>query len=297
LADHLELTGREPARAMRRNLQTFFDRVRWDHGDMEISVLSVGEDPSTATYMRSIERTFGRYQIPVQARNYPADSGAAEFYHDLSELQSDPSLHGVIILKPLPESFTVDFSGPRNLPYVAAVQSHLDLECISPRRIMDLALGYSEMAPPTAGAVLWMLDHNQIPISGRRVVVVGRSGNVGRPIGWLLLQRNATLTYCHSKTTPEQLRQVTRSADILVTATGNPGMITADLVRPGAVVLDAGFSFVGSEVRGDVDFDGVSKVAAAITPVPGGIGPLTNELLAHNLATLVSERYGLKAQG
>lgn len=297
MADHLELTGRGPARALRQDLRTFFDRVRWDHGDMEISALSVGDHPSTATYMRSIERTFGRYQIPVQARNYPADTDAAEFYHDLGELQSDPNLHGVIILKPLPESFTVDFSGPRTLPYVAAVRSHLDLECISPRRIMDLALGYSELAPPTAGAILRMLDHNQILISGRRVVVIGRSGNVGRPAGWLLLQRNATLTYCHSKTTPEQLRQLTRSADILVTAAGNPGMITADLVRPGAVVLDAGFSFVGSEVRGDVDFDGVSKVASAITPVPGGIGPLTNEVLAHNLATLVSERYGLQARG
>lgn len=297
MADHLELTGREPARALRRELMSFFDRVRWDHGDMEIAALSVGDDPVTATYVRSIERTFGRYQIPVQARNYPAGTDAAEFYHDLGELQSDPNLHGVIILKPLPDSFTVDFEGPRTLPYVAAVRSHLDLECISPRRIMDLALGYSELAPPTAGAVLRLLDHSQIPISGRRAVVIGRSGNVGRPIGWLLLQRNATVTYCHSKTTPEQLRQAVRSADILVAATGSPGMVTADLVRPGTVVLDAGFSYVGSEVRGDVDYEAVSKVAAAITPVPGGIGPLTNEVLAHNMATLVSERYGLQAQG
>ena len=297
MPEPLVLAGRGPARELRHDLRKFFEWIRWDHGDMEIAALSVGEDPATETYMRSIERAFGRYQIPVEARAYPADTDAAEFYHDLGELQTNPSLHGVIVLKPLPDSLTVDFGGPRTLPYVEAVQNHLDLECISPRRIMDLALGYSELAPPTAGAVLRILDHYEIPITGKRAVVIGRSGNVGRPIGWLLLQRNATLTYCHSKTTAEQLRQITRSADILVSATGIPGLVTADLVRPGAVVLDAGFTYVGPEVRGDVDYAGVSDVASAITPVPGGIGPLTNELLVHNLAKLVSERYLLQPQG
>ena len=296
MADPLLLAGREPARDLRRNLREFFNWIRWDHGDLEIAALSVGEDPATETYMRSIVRTFSRYQIPVESRNYPSDTDAAEFYHDLGELQSNPSLHGVIVLKPLPQSLTVDLTGPRTLPYVEAVQNHLDLECISPRRIMDLSLGYSELAPPTAGAILRILDHYEIPVAGKRAVVIGRSGNVGRPAGWLLLQRDATLTYCHSKTTVEQLRQVTRSADILVAAAGSPGLITADLVRPGAVVLDAGFTFVDSEIEGDVDFDAVSQVASAITPVPGGIGPLTNELLAHNLAKLVSERYLLEPQ-
>ncbi len=293
MADSVELTGRAPARAMRADLRTFFDRVRWDHGDIEVAALMVGNNQASDTYLRTIERTFGRYQIPVQARTYPLGTDAAEFYHDLRQVQFDPHLHGVIVLKPLPESFALNLEGGRSLPYVATVQSHLDLECISPRRIMDLALGYGELSPPTAGAILRILDHHQIPIAGKRAVVIGRSGNVGRPAGWLLLRRNATLTYCHSMTTPEQLSELTRSADIIVAAAGRPQMVTADLVRPGAVVVDAGFTYIGSEPAGDVAFDEVSKIAAAITPVPGGIGPLTNELLAHNLAILVSERYQL----
>ena len=162
---------------------------------------------------------------------------------------------------------------------------------------MDLSLGYGELAPPTAGAILRILDHHQVQIEGKRAVVIGRSSNVGRPAGWLLLRRNATLSYCHSKTTPDQLRELTRSADILVATTGSPGIVTADLVKPGAVVIDAGYSFVGTKPAGDVAFDEVRRVAGAITPVPGGIGPLTNELLAQNLAVLVSERYRLESVG
>ncbi len=287
------LIGRALARSMRANYQEFFDKVRWDHGDMEIAVLKVGSEAGAETYLRTIQKNFDRYAIPVRAHEFPADVDRDQAYERLRELQTDPHLHGLIVLKPLPEAFAIDLAGGRHLPYLAAVQTHLDLECISPRRIMDLALGLSELAPPTAGAVLRILDHYQIPIAGRRVVVLGRSANVGRPVSWLLLKRNATVTVCHSQTDSELLGQLTRSADILVAATGRANSVTAAMVKPGAVVVDVGFEYVAGRPVGDVRFDEVSQVAAAITPVPGGVGPVTNELLAQNLAILVTERYNL----
>ncbi len=285
------LEGRPPALELRARHHETLDRIRWDHGDMEIAILSVSGESTADTYIRSIKRTFARYKVPVNKHEFNRHDDPAAVHEHLRALQTDPRLHGILVLKPLPDSFAIHLRGRRRLPLLAAVQNHVDLECISSRRIMDIALGYGELAPPTAGAVLRILDYYQIPIEGKHVVVIGRSSNVGRPAGWLLMRRNATVSVCHSRTPKDHLVELTSHADIIVTATGRPRSITADMVKPGAVVIDAGFEYLDGEPVGDVDFDGVSALASAITPVPGGLGPLTNEVLVNNLVVLAEERY------
>ncbi|MBV9259000.1 MAG: bifunctional 5,10-methylenetetrahydrofolate dehydrogenase/5,10-methenyltetrahydrofolate cyclohydrolase, partial [Ktedonobacteraceae bacterium] len=182
---------------------------------------------------------------------------------------------GVVLLLPLPSHI-------RQRIVTDVLRPEKDVDGLGARNAGNLLLGFPSFIPSTADAVLKIVDDADISIAGRNVVVVGRSNIGGKPVALVLMQRDATVTICHSHT--EDLATITRSADILVVSVGRPGMVTADMVKPGAVVLDAGINMVDDRVVGDVDSTSVREVASFITPVPGGLGPLTHlTLISHTL--------------
>jgi methylenetetrahydrofolate dehydrogenase (NADP+)/methenyltetrahydrofolate cyclohydrolase len=203
----------------------------------------------------------------------PADTGPVEFARTLDELNADRTVTGVLVLMPLPARLSP-----------ALVHEHLsplkDVDGITPTNAGRLHMGLPSLRPSTPQGGLELLDHYGVELEGRRVAVIGRSNVVGRPFASLLTQRNATVTVCHRRTV--DLPRMTRCADIVASAAGHAGLVTAAMVKPGAVVLDFGVNVVDDRIVGDVAFDDVFEVAGGITPVPGGTGPVTALVLARN---------------
>jgi len=240
-----------------------------------LAVVIATEDVGAAWYVRSIGKIATRVGIDCQVHRLPGDSGRAEIAGRLSGVSGDPAVHGVICQTPLPEG--VD---------LALVGSHItvskDVDGANPQSLGMVAAGLPDAFPPaTAAAVLEILDREHVPLPGRRAVVVGRSNVVGKPTALLLLAQNATVTICHSRT--RDLPEVCREADILVAAAGQPKMIGADHVAPGSVVIDVGTNPTDDGgLVGDVDTDAIARIASAVTPVPGGVGPVTTAQLRHH---------------
>ncbi len=209
--------------------------------------------------------------ITARLEQLPVDTSAHEVRALLVQLNHDRAVHGILVQMPLPPHLSQ--------PLVAAtIAPSKDIDGISPHSAGSLLLGLPGFLPPTAAAVMAMLERTRTPLEGRQVVVIGRSTVVGKPLALLLLQKHATVMICHSRTT--HLATVTRQADVLVAGAGQPGMVTAEMVKPGAVVIDVGTNVLSDGgMVGDVDVASVREVARAITPVPGGVGPLTNVML------------------
>ena len=236
-----------------------------------LAIVHVGTDAASGVYSQAILRTAEEVGITARLEQLAVDTSAGDVRARLVQLNHDQAVHGILVQMPLPPHLSQ--------PMVAAtIAPSKDIDGISPHSAGSLLLGLPGFLPPTAAAVMAMLERTRTPLEGRQVVVIGRSTVVGKPLALLLLQKHATVLICHSRTT--QLATVTRQADVLVAATGRPGMVTAEMVKPGAVVIDVGTSALpdGSLV-GDVDVASVREVAGAITPVPGGIGPLTTVML------------------
>ena len=233
----------------------------------------VGSDPSAAAYRLSIERTLARVEIAHLAVDLPERVLPAGFEAKIASLSDDPAVTGVLALMPLP-----DHLAP------ALVYENLnplkDVDGITPTNAGRMHMGLPALKPSTPQGGIELLDHYGIEIEGRRVVVIGRSNVVGRPLASLFVQRHATVTICHRRTV--DLPSLTVQADILCVAAGHAGLVTRDMVKTGAVVLDFGVNAVADGITGDVAFDEVAEVAGAITPVPGGTGPVTALVLARN---------------
>jgi methylenetetrahydrofolate dehydrogenase (NADP+)/methenyltetrahydrofolate cyclohydrolase len=238
-----------------------------------LATILVGEDPSAHAYRASIERTLGRVSIPHEPVDLPDNIDRASFSGEIRRLSEDPAITGILVLMPLPSRL------PQSLVY-ENLSPLKDVDGITPLNAGRMHMGLPSLRPSTPQGGIELLDHYGIEIEGRRGVVVGRSNVVGRPLAALLVQRHATVTVCHRRTV--DLPSLTRAADILCVAAGHPGLITGDMVKPGAVVLDFGVNALQDGIVGDVAFDEVSEVAGAITPVPGGTGPVTALVLARN---------------
>jgi methylenetetrahydrofolate dehydrogenase (NADP+)/methenyltetrahydrofolate cyclohydrolase len=238
-----------------------------------LATVLVGDDPSARAYRLSIERTLGRVAIAHEPVDLPLDIGQADFSARIEQLSGDRSITGVLVLMPL----------PGHLP-ASLVYEHLsplkDVDGITPVNAGRMHMGLPALRPSTPQGGIELLDHYGVEIAGRRVTVIGRSNVVGRPLASLLVQRHATVTICHRQTV--DLSSLTRQADILCVAAGHAGLVTRDMVKRGAVVLDFGVNAVGDGITGDVVFDEVSETAGAVTPVPGGTGPVTALVLARN---------------
>ena len=238
-----------------------------------LAVVLVGENPASQTYVRNKERACQAVGIYSEVHRLPQSTSQQELLGLIARLNADPKIHGVLVQLPLPEKLDEE-------QVILAIRPDKDVDGFHPENAGKLLLGQEAFIPCTPRGILVLLERAGIPVAGREVVVVGRSNIVGKPAGLLFLAQNATVSVCHSRTA--NLAEHTRRADILVVAVGKPGFITADMVRPGAVVVDVGINRVGDRLVGDVDFEGVSQVAGWITPVPGGVGPMTISMLLEN---------------
>ncbi|HEX5416687.1 MAG TPA: bifunctional 5,10-methylenetetrahydrofolate dehydrogenase/5,10-methenyltetrahydrofolate cyclohydrolase [Chloroflexota bacterium] len=252
-----------------------------------IAVVRVGEDPPSVRYAEQIHKVFTRAACGFRLAALPRDAGEAALEATLGDLSRDPSVNGILLQLPLPAGFD------RGRAF-AAIDPAKDVDGVTAENAGRLFLDRGRyFIPNTPLGGLELLRRYGIGVAGKHAVVVGRSEIVGRPMAVLLLRENATVTICHSRTA--DLASLTRQAEILVLATGRPGLIRGDMVRPGAVVIDFGINVVDGKVVGDADFASVSAVAGALTPVPGGTGPMTNAMLLTN--TMRAAEWGIPSRG
>jgi methylenetetrahydrofolate dehydrogenase (NADP+) / methenyltetrahydrofolate cyclohydrolase len=239
-----------------------------------LAVVVVGKDAPSAVYLHKILDGCGRVGIDGRLVELPDAATTAEVSAALRALDADPQVAGIIVQMPLPASIPLR-------TVIDILDPQLDIDGIHPLNAGLLSLGYEGFLPATAHAAVEILVRSGIELDGRHAVVVGRSNVVGKPAALLLLREHATVTVCHSHT--RNLAEVVRTADVVVVAAGQPGLITGDMLKAGAVVVDVGINVVGDALVGDVEFDSAAQVASAITPVPGGVGPLTNAILLSHL--------------
>ncbi len=236
-----------------------------------LGIVRVGGDAASGVYSKAILRMAEDVGINARLEQLAVNTSADELRALLVQLNNDQAVHGIIVQMPLPAHLSQRM-------VVATISSSKDIDGISTRSAGNLFLGLPSFLPSTAAAVMEILERTHTPLEGRRVVVISRSNVVGKPLGMMLLQKNATVTICHSCTT--NLAALTRQADVLVAAAGRARMVTDEMVKPGAVVIDVGINALpDGGIVGDVDFASVREIAGAITPVPGGVGPLTNVML------------------
>ncbi|MBA2395911.1 MAG: bifunctional 5,10-methylenetetrahydrofolate dehydrogenase/5,10-methenyltetrahydrofolate cyclohydrolase [Ktedonobacteraceae bacterium] len=235
----------------------------------------VGHDVAAEVYNRQLTHACQTIGLDCTTLAYPFTTDEAQLRTDIAALNDNSETDGVILLLPLPSHI-------RQRIVTDVLRPEKDVDGLGARNAGNLLLGFPSFIPSTADAVLRIVDDANIPIAGRNVVIVGRSNIGGKPIALVLMQRDATVTICHSYTT--DLASITKSADILVVSVGRPALIDASMVKPGAIVLDAGINMVDGKVVGDIDVESVTKVASFMTPVPGGLGPLTHlTLIRHTL--------------
>lgn len=255
-----------------------------------LAVILVGEDPASISYITAKERALAEAGMASQDIRLPQMTGETELLRIIDKLNQDPQVHGILVQLPLPKHINED-------RIITAIDPSKDVDGFHPVSVGNMVLGRPGFLPCTPHGVLVLLRELHIPTSGSHAVVVGRSNIVGKPLANLLTRRdiNATVTVCHTGT--RDLADHCRRADILIAAAGRPGLITADMVKPGAVVIDVGVNRVedasakrGYRLVGDVDFEGIQKVASFITPVPGGVGPMTIAMLIQNVIQAAEHR-------
>lgn len=253
-----------------------------------LATVLVGADPASEVYIRNKRQACERVGMESRHTSLPAETTQSELLGFVAKLNADPGVHGILVQLPLPKQ--IDESR-----VLLAVAPAKDVDCFHPENVGLLVQGRPRFLPCTPHGVQQLLVRNAVDIAGKHVVIVGRSDIVGKPLANMLVQKaagaDATVTVCHSRT--RDLAAVTRAADILVAAIGKPRFITPDMVRPGAVVVDVGINRTESGLCGDVDFDAVKEVASYITPVPGGVGPLTITMLLKNTLIACQEQVGV----
>lgn len=252
-----------------------------------LAIVRVGNPPAAMSYARSIDHIFTDCAMGFQMHVLPEDVTQEELIAHLHDLGGADDVHGILLQHPLPRKIDVR-------TVMAAFPIVKDVEGVTPLNIGNLTLDTDNYMPTsTPSAAFEILRYYGISIAGKRAVVIGRSQILGKPMALLLLRANATVIVCHSKT--RELADITRQAELLVAAVGKPSIVTGDMVAPGAVVVDFGVNVAGDKLIGDVDFDAVKEIASAITPVPGGTGPVTTMMLMRN--TLYSAKRQMRQMG
>ena len=269
------LDGKALAATMKTEIKAAVAAFQAEHGFVPgITVVQVGADPASERYVRQIGRSFEEAGMVFALRQPEASITQAEMVDLIDDLNNDRSVSGIIVQMPLPKHLPQDV-------VAAAISPAKDVDGINPINAGRLLAGAGQFfAPATPSGGMEILRREGIDLVGKRAVVVGRSNIVGKPMALLLLHQHATVTICHSRT--RDLPAVCREAEILVAAIGKPRFITADMIKPGATVIDFGVNVVNGKSVGDVDFEAAQQVAGAITPVPGGTGPMTNVMLMRN---------------
>ena len=242
-----------------------------------LAVIIVGENPASLVYVRNKRRACDEVGITSYEITMPEDTTEEALLSKIVELNSDPLVNGILVQLPLPKHISEE-------KVINAVIPEKDVDAFHPSNVGKILIGNYSLLPCTPAGVMSLLDYYKIDISGKKCVVLGRSNIVGKPMAHLLLERNGTVTVCHSRTA--DLTEEVKAADILVVAIGRPEFVKGDMIKPGAVVIDVGINRgADGKLCGDVEFESASKVASFITPLPGGVGPMTITTLLKNTLT------------
>ena len=242
-----------------------------------LAVVLVGDDPASAVYVRNKSKACAEVGIYSEVYRLPEETGREQLLGLIEQLNQSPLIHGILVQLPLPKHLDPE-------EVIMAIDPAKDVDAFHPVNVGKIMIGNYDFLPCTPAGVMELLHRSGIEVSGKECVVIGRSNIVGKPQAMLLLHENATVTVCHSKT--RNLPSVCRRADILVSAVGKPKFVTADMVKDGAVIIDVGMNRdENGKLCGDVDFEPVSEKASYITPVPGGVGPMTITMLLKNTVT------------
>lgn len=277
------LDGKAIAREIQKELSDQVAEMIEESGvTPTLAAVLVGEDPASDVYVRNKRQACDRLGMESQLHRLPATISEDDLLSLVAKLNKDENVHGILVQLPLPKQIRPSY-------VFDAVHPFKDVDCFHPENVGLLSQGRPRFLPCTPHGVQQILHRSNIPAAGKHVVIVGRSDIVGKPLAMMLAAKNsplgpaaanASVTVCHSQT--PNLGDLTRQADILVVAIGRPVFVTADMVRPGATVIDVGMNRIATGLVGDVDFSGCQAIASAITPVPGGVGPLTVTMLLHN---------------
>lgn len=273
------IDGKVIAAQIKEELKEQVAAMKEDGKNVCLAVVQVGEDPASSVYVRNKKRACEYIGIESRSYELKEETTQEELIHLVDTLNQDPQVDGILVQLPLPRQIDED-------AVIRAISPKKDVDGFHPMNVGKMFVGEEGFVPCTPAGVIELLKRSGISIEGKECVVVGRSNNVGKPMGILLLQENGTVTVTHSRT--QNLKDVTCRADILVVAAGKAKMITADYVKDGAVVIDVGMHRnEDNKLCGDVDFDQVVDKVSAITPVPGGVGPMTVAMLMRNCVEAV----------
>ncbi|HHW70060.1 MAG TPA: bifunctional methylenetetrahydrofolate dehydrogenase/methenyltetrahydrofolate cyclohydrolase FolD [Clostridiales bacterium] len=268
------IDGKAIAKKIREDIRQKTIKLKEDRGIIPgLTVILVGDDPASQIYVRNKEKSCRSVGINSNIIHYDSNISQDTLLKKIYELNEDEDVHGILVQLPLPKHI-------KSQIVLNAIDPQKDVDGFHPVNVGKLVIGEKTLEPCTAKGIIYLIEETGIEIEGKHAVVIGRSNIVGKPVSLMLLHKNATVTMCHSKT--EDLKDIARQADILVVAVGNPEFIDGSYIKEGAVVIDVGTSRVNNKLYGDIKFEEAVNKAGWITPVPGGVGPMTIAMLLEN---------------
>lgn len=281
------ISGKEIASQLREEMRTEVEKLKQQGLTPGLAVILVGDDPASHSYVTGKKKACEEIGIYNKSIEHPATLSEEQLLSEIDELNQDETIHGILVQLPLPNHIDEKKVIERILP-------EKDVDGFHPINVGRMMTGQNALISCTPYGVLKMVQLQNIKIEGKHVVVIGRSNIVGKPVGQLFLNENATVTYCHSKT--KNLQEITKQADILIVAVGRANFVGKEYIKDGAVVIDVGVNRLDTgKLCGDVIFDEAKEVASFITPVPGGVGPLTITMLMHNTIEAAKQSQGIHA--
>ena len=279
------LDGKAVSASVKAEVKQQVEAMTKEGHPVGLAVILVGDDPASRTYVNNKKKACALTGIVSEEYALPADTSEEELLSLIDTLNKKDSIHGILCQLPLPAHLD-------EKKVIAAIDVRKDVDAFNVQNVGHIMVGDYAFLPCTPAGIMEILKAYDLSVEGKHCVVLGRSNIVGKPMAMLLLQQNGTVTVCHSKT--QNLKQYTKEADILVAAVGIPKFVTADMVKPDAIVIDVGMNRdENGKLCGDVDFAAVEPIASYITPVPGGVGPMTIATLLQNTVTAAKQSYGL----
>ncbi len=276
------INGKEIAANVKREVAAEVEQLKAQGFEPGLAVVLVGDNPASRVYVNNKKKDCAEVGFASYEYTLPAETTEAQLLELVAKLNADPKVNGILVQLPLPKHICEQ-------TILHAISPCKDVDAFHPENVGRIMIGDYSFLPCTPAGVIEMLDSIGTDIAGKHCVVIGRSNIVGKPMAMLLLHRNGTVTICHSKT--KDLAEQTKQADILIAAVGKADFVTADMVKPGAVVIDVGMNRnAEGKLVGDVAYDEVEKIASAITPVPGGVGPMTRAILMRNTLTAAKQQ-------
>ncbi len=268
------IDGKKISQDIKNELKQEVEKLKKQGITPGLAVILVGEDPASQVYVRNKEKACEYIGIKSFSHKLSESASEDEILNLIKKLNEDENIHGILVQLPLPKLIDEN-------KIIMAIDPKKDVDGFHPENIGKLSIGQAMLLPCTPAGIIKLLKRSQIEIEGKNCVVIGKSNIVGKPVALMLMNKNGTVTVCHSKT--KNLSEISKQADILVVAVGRPKMVTADMIKEGVVIIDVGINRLeDGSLCGDVDFENCKKIASAITPVPGGVGPMTIAMLMKN---------------